>query len=81
MKEIIRKALNIAKGILSNETDPNIGCGLISELSQENNSPSELQIFELLAHEQYGHEHIGITAGNTEPQIIEECKKLVKRFS
>ena len=78
MKNEIIKAIKIANEILSNKIDTNIGCGLISELSTQNNSPDELQIFELLAHEQYEHEHIGITAENKKPQIIEECKILVK---
>ena len=81
MNNEMRKAIDIANEILENKTDPNIGCGLISEFSIENNSPEELQIFELLAHEQYDHEHIDITAEDTTPQIIEECKKLVNKNS
>ena len=79
--KIISEATAIAKNILSNSVTPNIGCLQISELSKENDSPDELQIFELLAHEQYGHEHIGITAENTIPQIIQECEQLAKIHS
>ena len=79
MKKEIIEAMDIAKEILNNKTDPNLGCGLISEISQNNNSPDSLQIFELLAHEQYEHEHIGITSENTKSQIIEECEALIKR--
>jgi hypothetical protein len=81
MDKIIKEAIGIGKSIISKEINPNTGCAQLSELSQENNSPSELQIFELLAHEQYGHEHIGITAENTIPQIIEECENLVNKNS
>ena len=81
MKEEIKKAIDIANDIILNKTDANLGCGLISELSIQYNSPDELQIFELLAHEQYDHEHIGITAENTKPQIIEECKILINKNS
>lgn len=79
--DITKKAVGVAKEILEEKVSPNDGCALLSELSQNNNSPENLQIFELLAHEQYGHEHIGITAENTKPQIIEECKLLVIKNS
>ena len=81
MNEVIKHATEIAEKILSKELNPNEGCTQISELSQNNEFLEELQIFELLAHEQHGHEHIGITEENTTPQIIEECERLVNKNS
>jgi hypothetical protein len=43
--------------------------------------PDELSAFGLLAHEQYDHENIGITAEGCVPDIIEESKKLIDRIS
>jgi len=81
MNKIIQTAVVIAKSVLKKETDPNAGCDQLSEFSQRNHSPKELQIFECLACEQCGHEHIGITAENTIPLIIEECEHLICRYS
>jgi len=81
MDKVNKEAIRVAKGIISKEINPNNGCAQLSELSQENNSPDELQIFELLAHEQYGHEHIGITAEDTALQITEECENFVNKVS
>jgi len=81
MNKEIDKAIQIAVKIIENKINPNIGCDEISEISRENDSPDELQIFELLSHEQYGHENIGITAENTQPQIVKECEILVKKYS
>lgn len=72
-----KKAEDIANEILEEKISPFDGCVLLSELSQKNNSPENLQIFELLAHEQYGHEHVSISPENTKIEIVEECKRLV----
>jgi len=77
MNKTIKTAVEIAKGILEKKIDPNNGCAQISALSQKYNSPHELQIFEILACEQCGHEHIGITSENTIPLIAEACEQLV----
>jgi hypothetical protein len=84
-KETDRKALleavAIAKRIVSGELDPNEGCGLIGDINRELDWPDELSAFGLLAHEQYDHENIGITAEGCVPDIIEESKKLIDRIS
>ncbi|MCW8988221.1 MAG: hypothetical protein OQK75_11210 [Gammaproteobacteria bacterium] len=71
----IKIAENIVKGII----DANQGCTKIAEISRELESPDILAMFELLSHEQYNHEGLGITAENTKPSIIEEAKKLINK--
>jgi hypothetical protein len=34
-------------------------------------------LFVLLAHEQYDHEHLGMTAESLRPEIIEACRELL----
>ena len=75
------KQKEIATRILSGEIQPNLGCSIIAQLCQENNWPNELQVFDLLAHEQEGHEHIGITAESSIPAIIEACRELTGSHS
>ena len=77
MEHVKKVAVDIAKSILNKDTNPNYGCYLLSEISQGNDSPEELKIFELLAHEQYRHEHVGATSEDMTPKIIEECERLV----
>jgi len=74
------EAIQIAKAILNGEMDPNKGCTKLSEVNEKLDWPDDLSIFGLLAHEQYNHEHLGITAENCVPNIIEECKKLVENL-
>lgn len=74
LKRLLAKKL--AEKIVAGTKDPNEGCLEIAGISKELNSPQELSIFELLAHEQFGHEHIGITAENIRPAIIEAARKL-----
>ncbi len=73
----INEAIDIAKKILSGEIDPNKGCSLIGDINHELDWPEELSAFGLLAHEQYDHDNIGITAEGCIPEIIDECKKLI----
>lgn len=75
--EILEEAIEIAKGILSSEVDPNEGCSRIDDIGRALNWPKELLAFGLLSHEQNDHEHIGITSENCVPDIVYECQKLV----
>ena len=77
--EMIEEAIEIAKGILAGEVDPNEGCSKLGDIGRALDWPKELWGFGLLSHEQHDHEHIGITAENCVPDIIYECKKLVAR--
>jgi hypothetical protein len=67
----------IARRIIAGRVNPNDACTLLAEVSESLNSPDELWAFETLAHEQYGHEHIGITAESCAAEIIEECHRIV----
>jgi hypothetical protein len=50
---------------------------LLAEISASLRGPNELSVFEVLAHEQYGHEPLGFTAQSCAAQIIEEARRLV----
>ena len=67
----------IARRIISGRVNPNDACALLAEVSESLNSPDELSAFEILAHEQYGHEHLGLTAESCEAAIVKECHRLV----
>lgn len=67
----------IAKGILNGLIQPNEGCARIGEINQLLCLPDELARFGALAHEQTGHEHIGITKQATVPEIMSAAQALV----
>ena len=75
---LFQEAISLAKKILSGELQPNLGCRQIEGIYFALGWPSDLAAFSLLAHEQYGHESIGITADNCVPDILAECKKLIE---
>ena len=66
----------IARRTLAGRVSPNEICTLLSEISVSLDSPDDLSIFELIAHEQYGHEGLGITAASCIPDIMSECERL-----
>ena len=76
-KKLLNEAITIAREILSGQIGPNEGCAKIGAINDELNWPDELTHFGALAHEQTGHEHLGITAESCIPEIIEEAKKLI----
>jgi hypothetical protein len=67
----------IARRIIAGQIDPNDACALLAEVSGSLNSPDELWAFEALAHERYGHEHLGLTTESCAAEIIKECHRLV----
>ncbi len=71
-------ARKIAKMIVDGSKDPNEGCTELAVISRELKSPDEISIFELLDHEQIGHEHINITSENIRPSIFDEAQNLIK---
>ena len=73
----ILTAKKIAANILSGEKDINDGCSELCEISRELNSPEYLSIFELLAHEQYDHESLGINKNNIQPEIRAAAEALL----
>jgi hypothetical protein len=77
--ETIDDAVRVAGQVLAGEMDPNLGCGLIRGIAQGTNFPDELDMFVLLGHEQYDHEHLGITAESCVPDILAACRELLAR--
>jgi hypothetical protein len=75
--ETMADALSIATRVLSGEIDPNMGCNMIAAVAENLDSPTELLAFELLAHEQSGHEDLGITAQSCVPDILVACRELL----
>ena len=75
--ETIEDAVRVANEIISGKMEPHLGCGLIAAVGEKNNYPTQLQMFELLAHEQDSHEHLGITKAATSPHIINACHELI----
>lgn len=80
-QELISEAVGIAKSIIAGDTDPNKGSAKLGDLNKVLDWPKELSAFGLLSHEQYDHENIGITAESCIPEIVDECKKLVEKYS
>jgi len=78
---LLKEVITIAKKIVSEEIDPNEGCSKIGEITETLDWPDELIGFWQLAHEQYGHEHLGMTAENTIPEIIKEAKELIDKYT
>ncbi|WP_374347234.1 hypothetical protein [Chitinimonas sp.] len=74
--ETFADARRIAKEVLAG-ADPYLGCGLICEISKKLGSPPSLALFELLAHEQSGHEHLGITPDDLLVEILAALRALV----
>jgi len=79
--ELFKKAVFLAQKILSGELDPNQGCAEIGDINRQLGWPTELSGFGALAHDQAGHENLGITPESCIPDILNECKTLVVAFS
>ena len=69
----------LAHQVLEGEISPNLACAEIGEMNQSLDWPEELSAFGLLAHEQTGHEHIGMTSESVQPEIVHEAQKLLQR--
>ena len=80
-KELFAQAVEIARRIVAGEVDPNAGCAEIGKINDALIWPEELGALGLLAHEQTGHENLGITAENCVPDILTEAKELVEQHS
>ena len=80
-KELFAQAVEIARRIVAGEVAPNAGCAEIGRINDELIWPEGLGALGLLAHEQTGHEHLGMTAEKCVPDIMEEARKLVETHS
>ena len=67
----------IARRVIAGRVNPNDACSLFAEVSESLPGAKALGAFEVLAHEQYGHEHLGMTAESCAKEIVEECRRLV----
>ncbi len=67
----------IARDILNGQIQPNEGCARIGEINEKLGWPDELARFGALAHEQTGHNHVGITKQGTVPEIMSAAQALV----
>lgn len=72
-------AVSIAKQVVASKMQSNEGCELIGDVCQKLAWPDELLALVAVAHEQYGHESLGITAENSVLEIIEGCRELISR--
>jgi len=70
-------AKKVAGQMASGNKDLNEGCSELCEISRGLDNPRILSVFELLAHEQYDHESIGINSDNIKPSILEEVNRLI----
>jgi hypothetical protein len=75
----LAQARLIARDIVEGRVEPNDGCDQIAEINGALGWPDELIEFAALAHEQTGHESLGITKENVRPHIINAAKKLVAK--
>ena len=80
-QQLMDEAITIARRIVAGEIDPNEGCAGIGRINDKLRLPDELLAFGQLAHEQIGHEHLGMTAENCRPDILAESRKLIERHS
>jgi hypothetical protein len=75
--EAMAEAVRIANQVLAGELDPNHGCSMIAGIGEDLDYPEALSAFFLLSHEQYDHEHLGITAESCIPDLLDACRELV----
>ena len=67
----------IASCIVEGKVNPNDACTILAEICDSLGSPEELSQFELLAHEQYDHEHVAITNESCTTEILNESRRLL----
>lgn len=67
----------IARRVVAGRVNPNDACALLAEVSESLSGPNQLAAFEILAHEQYGHDHLGFTAKSGAAAIVAECHRLI----
>jgi hypothetical protein len=70
-------ARSVATRVIAGEIQPNLGYNMIAAIAENLDNPRELMGFKLLAHEQSGHENLGITAESCIPDILKACHELL----
>ncbi|MYN05566.1 hypothetical protein GTP41_26085 [Pseudoduganella sp. DS3] len=76
--ESFEDAKLLAQEILSNRLDANVGCALIASTAAKLGYPKSLEIFFALAHDQSGHERVGISAVDCVDDIFVACRVLLE---
>ena len=74
---LLSEAASLCREVLAGSRDPNKACERLGQICAELDWPESMQMFSLLAHDQQGHEHLGMTAENTVPDIIAACKEFL----
>lgn len=67
----------LAQDILSKSLDANVGCALIAAIAAKLRYPESLALFSALAHDQSGHEQVGISSFDCADDIFEACRVLL----
>ncbi len=67
----------LAQDILSKSLDANIGCALIASIAAKLHHPESLELFSALAHDQSGHEQVGISTADCVDDVFEACRVLL----
>jgi hypothetical protein len=75
--ETFEDARSVAEEVLAGSIGPNVGCPLIASIAAKLSYPSALEPFVVLAHDQEGHDALGITAENCIDDIVHACRYLI----
>jgi len=71
--ETLDDAKLLAQDILAKSLDANVGCALIASIAAKLRYPELLEAFAALAHDQAGHEHVGISKADCVDDILDAC--------
>lgn len=77
--ESLQDATILAQEVLADMVDPYTACALIASISAKLKYSDSLAQFACLAHDQAGHEHVGISAADCVDDIFEACRVLIGR--
>jgi hypothetical protein len=75
--ETLDDAKLLAQDILAKSLDANVGCTLIASIAAKLRYPESLEAFAALAHDQAGHEHVGISKADCVDDILDACYEFV----
>lgn len=72
--ETLDDAKLLAQDVLKKSLDANVGCALIASIAAKLRYPEPLAAFAALAHDQSGHEHVGISKADCVDDILDACR-------
>lgn len=72
--ETLDDAKLLAEDILGKSLDANVGCSLIAAIAAKLRFPESLEAFAALAHDQSGHQHVGISKADCVDDILDACR-------